>query len=475
MEFKKVEYKFNSSGNTINLVEGENLKDLTFNLKNGATVANTAGQPIIKLTYDNNGTEKVAYLPFLDETGKVRKIIKSLISKAVQTEEMDYEVYKAQEKAQLKANLKIAKINYKRSKTEDDKALVEEAKEALKASKKENASDYKSRTETLTNKLKSEVRSFNSKTTHTKEETKRAFDALVQIQKNEGLNITNDTPKITKMKVFSGVKKVAKAPFTFVKNHKKGVVAVALAGVIGFTANHIFSSKNKDNNNNINTNTRQEQMTNNNYNHYQEQGNITYDMPNNTYTNDDSYYGQNNNANNDYQDQNNEASNNHEEQNIVIVDYDAYRNYEQALAKYGYTYNEIIEGYTFILNANNPTYANLSLEQIDKYITAGDCLLEEKCLKNDYDCSSAAINAINNGVEASTKFLEENNAFSGGTLIDYMTVGRKTHDNLFDSYRNGYALAEDVDNFRNKVYLPGLSIYEQLITNGVISNQKIYK
>ena len=56
-----------------------------------------------------------------------------------------------------------------------------------------------------------------------------------------------------------------------------------------------------------------------------------------------------------------------------------------------------------------------------------------------------------------------------------MTVGRKTHDNLFNLYKNGYALAEDVDNFRDTVYLPGLGIYEQLISNGLVGNQNIYK
>ena len=425
MEFKKVECNFNPSGNTINLVEGENLKDLTSNLKGSTTVTSTVGQPVIKLTYVHNGAEKVAYLPFLDGTGKVRRIIKSLISKTVETEEMDYEVYKVQEKAQLKGNLKVAKINYKNNKTEANKQLIQDAKEALKASKEESSADYKAGLATLTNNLKNEVRSFNSKTTHTEAEAKRAFEALVQIQKNEGLNITNDTPKITKVKVFNGIKKLAKAPVTFVKNHKKGVVAVALAGVIAFTAHHtgLFGLMKK----NIND------------------------------TND------------------NNNNNNRQEQNNVIINYETYRNYEQALAKYGYTYNDIVEGYTFILNASNPAYANLSLEQIDKYINAGDCLLEEKCLRNDYDCSNAAINAINNGVEASAKFLEKNNAFSGGTLIDYMTVGRKTHDNLFNSYKNGLVLAEDVDNFRNIVYLPGLGIYEQLITNGSLGNQKTYK
>ena len=425
MEFKKVECNFNPSGNTINLVEGENLKDLTSNLKGSTTVTSTVGQPVIKLTYVHNGAEKVAYLPFLDGTGKVRRIIKSLISKTVETEEMDYEVYKVQEKAQLKGNLKVAKINYKNNKTEANKQLIQDAKGALKASKKKSSADYKAGLATLTNNLKNEVRSFNSKTTHTEAEAKRAFEALVQIQKNEGLNITNDTPKITKVKVFNGIKKVAKAPVTFVKNHKKGVVAVALAGVIAFTAHHtgLFGLMKK----NIND------------------------------TND------------------NNNNNNRQEQNNVIINYETYRNYEQALAKYGYTYNDIVEGYTFILNASNPAYANLSLEQIDKYINAGDCLLEEKCLRNDYDCSNAAINAINNGVEASAKFLEKNNAFSGGTLIDYMTVGRKTHDNLFNSYKNGLVLAEDVDNFRNIVYLPGLGIYEQLITNGSLGNQKTYK
>ena len=425
MEFKKVEYNFNPSGNTINLVEGENLKDLTSNLKSSTTVTSTVGQPVIKLTYVHNGAEKVAYLPFLDGTGKVRRIIKSLISKTVETVEMDYEVYKVQEKAQLKGNLKVAKINYKNNKTEANKQLIQDAKEALKASKEESSADYKAGLATLTNNLKNEVRSFNSKTTHTEAEAKRAFEALVQIQKNEGLNITNDTPKITKVKVFNGIKKLAKAPVTFVKNHKKGVVAVALAGVIAFTAHHtgLFGLMKK----NIND------------------------------TND------------------NNNNNNRQEQNNVIINYETYRNYEQALAKYGYTYNDIVEGYTFILNASNPAYANLSLEQIGKYINAGDCLLEEKCLRNDYDCSNAAINAINNGVEASTKFLEENNAFNGGTLIDYMTVGRKTHDNLFNLYKNGYALAEDVDNFRDTVYLPGLGIYEQLISNGLVGNQKIYK
>lgn len=49
MEFKKVEYNFNPSGNTINLVEGENLKDLTSNLKSSTTVTSTVGQPVIKL------------------------------------------------------------------------------------------------------------------------------------------------------------------------------------------------------------------------------------------------------------------------------------------------------------------------------------------------------------------------------------------------------------------------------------------
>lgn len=467
MEFKKVEYKFNTAGNTINLVEGDNLKDLTSNLTNGTTISDSSTQPVIKLTYVNSGVEQVAYLPFLDSTGKVRKIIKTLINKTVQTEEMDYEVYKAQEKAHLKGNLKIAKINYKRDKTDANKKLVKVAKEALKVSKKERAVDYKSKVEVLTNNLKNEVRSFNSKTTHTNEESKRAFDALVQIQKNEGLNITNDTPKVTKIKVFNGVKKVAKAPFVFVKNHKKGVIAVAVAGVIGFTANHILNSKNK-NGNNIPNNTRQEQMTDNNdynYNDSNTNNDYNYNDNNNTFTNDDSYY----------YEQNNNGSNNYQEQDNVVVNYDAYRNYEQALAKYGYTYNDIVEGYTFILNASNPNYAGLSIGQISNYINAGDCLLEEKCLRNDYDCSNAAINAINNGVEASTKFLEENNAFSGGTLIDYMTVGRKTHDNLFNSYKNGIVLAEDVDNFRNIVYLPGLGIYEQLITNGALGNQKTYK
>lgn len=467
MEFKKVEYKFNTAGNTINLVEGDNLKNLTSNLTNGTTISDSSTQPVIKLTYAHNGVEKVAYLPFLDSTGKVRKIIKTLINKTVQTEEMDYEVYKAQEKAHLKGDLKIAKINYKRDKTDANKKLVKVAKEALKVSKKERAVDYKSKVEVLTNNLKNEVRSFNSKTTHTNEESKRAFDALVQIQKNEGLNITNDTPKITKIKVFNGVKKVAKAPFVFVKNHKKGVIAVAVAGVIGFTANHILNSKNK-NGNNIANDTRQEQMTNNNdynYNDSNTNNDYNYNDNNNTFTNDDSYY----------YEQNNNGSNNYQEQDNVVVNYDAYRNYEQALAKYGYTYNDIVEGYTFILNASNPNYAGLSIDQISNYINAGDCLLEEKCLRNDYDCSNAAINAINKGVEASTKFLEENNAFSGGTLIDYMTVGRKTHDNLFNSYKNGIVLAEDVDNFRNIVYLPGLGIYEQLITNGALGNQKTYK
>ena len=467
MEFKKVEYKFNTAGNTINLVEGDNLKNLTSNLTNGTTISDSSTQPVIKLTYAHNGVEKVAYLPFLDGTGKVRRIIKSLISKTVETEEMNYEVYKAQEKAQLKGNLKVAKINYKNNKTEANKKLVKVAKEALKVSKKERAVDYKSKVEVLTNNLNNEVRSFNSKTTHTNEESKRAFDALVQIQKNEGLNITNDTPKVTKIKVFNGVKKVAKAPFVFVKNHKKGVIAVAVAGVIGFTANHILNSKNK-NGNNIPNNTRQEQMTDNNdynYNDSNTNNDYNYNDNNNTFTNDDSYY----------YEQNNNGSNNYQEQDNVVVNYDAYRNYEQALAKYGYTYNDIVEGYTFILNASNPNYAGLSIGQISNYINAGDCLLEEKCLRNDYDCSNAAINAINNGVEASTKFLEENNAFSGGTLIDYMTVGRKTHDNLFNSYKNGIVLAEDVDNFRNIVYLPGLGIYEQLITNGALGNQKTYK
>ncbi len=466
MEFKKVEYKFNTAGNTINLVEGDNLKNLTSNLTNGTTISDSSTQPVIKLTYAHNGVEKVAYLPFLDSTGKVRKIIKTLINKTVQTEEMDYEVYKAQEKAHLKGDLKIAKINYKRDKTDANKKLVKVAKEALKVSKKERAVDYKSKVEVLTNNLKNEVRSFNSKTTHTNEESKRAFDALVQIQKNEGLNITNDTPKVTKIKVFNGVKKVAKAPFVFVKNHKKGVIAVAVAGVIGFTANHILNSKNK-NGNNIANSTRQEQMTDNNDYNYNDNTNndYNYNDNNNTFTNDDSYY----------YEQNNNGSNNYQEQDNVVVNYDAYRNYEQALAKYGYTYNDIVEGYTFILNASNPNYAGLSIDQISNYINAGDCLLEEKCLRNDYDCSNAAINAINKGVEASTKFLEENNAFSGGTLIDYMTVGRKTHDNLFNSYKNGIVLAEDVDNFRNIVYLPGLGIYEQLITNGALGNQKTYK
>ena len=430
MEFKKVEYKFNPSGNTINLVEGENLKDLTSNLKGSTTVTSTVGQPVIKLTYVHNGAEKVAYLPFLDGTGKVRRIIKSLISKTAETGEMDYKVYKAQEKAQLKGNLKVAKINYKNNKTEANKQLIQDAKEALKASKKESSADYKAGLATLTNNLKNEVRSFNSKTTHTEAEAKRAFEALVQIQKNEGLNITNDTPRITKVKVFNGIKKVAKAPFRFVKNHKKGVVSIALAGVIGFTANHIFSSKNKSGNNNTTSKTRQEQMTNNDYNYYQEQ-------------------------------------------NMVVVDYEAYRNYEQALAKYDYTYNEIVEGYTFILNASNHTYANLSIAQLDDYINAGNCLLGEKCLRNDYDCSNAAINAINNGVEASTEFLEENNVRTGGTLIDFMTVVRKTHDILLEQCKNGVVLAEDVDNFKG-ISMPGIFDYEVAVHNGTLSNQEVY-
>ncbi len=458
MEFKKVEYKFNTAGNTINLVEGDNLKDLTSNLTNGTTISDSSTQPVIKLTYVNSGVEQVAYLPFLDSTGKVRRIIKTLINKTVQTEEMDYEVYKAQEKAYLKGNLKIAKINYKRDKTDANKKLVKVAKEALKVSKKERAVDYKSKVEVLTNNLKNEVRSFNSKTTHTNEESKRAFDTLVQIQKNEGLNITNDTPKITKIKVFNGVKKVAKAPFVFVKNHKKGVIAVAVAGVIGFTANHILNSKNK-NGNNIANSTRQEQMTDNNdYNYNNNNNDYNYNDNNNTFTNDDSYY---------------------YEQDNVVVDYEAYRNYEQALASMedcSYTYNEIVEGYTFILNADNPVYAGLSKAQLDEYIAAGDYLVELKCLGNDYhDCSVAAINAINNGVESSIEFLTEAGAYCGTSLIDYMTVGRKTHDILFEKYVNGQISSNELNSYDSSTFLGGIGEYTKLINQGRLSNQKTYK
>ena len=59
MEFKKVEYNFNPSGNTINLVEGENLKDLTSNLKSSTTVTSTVGQPVIKLLMFIMGQKKL--------------------------------------------------------------------------------------------------------------------------------------------------------------------------------------------------------------------------------------------------------------------------------------------------------------------------------------------------------------------------------------------------------------------------------
>ena len=72
-------------------------------------------------------------------------------------------------------------------------------------------------------------------------------------------------------------------------------------------------------------------------------------------------------------------------------------------------------------------------------------------------------------------FLKKIILFASLSLIDYMTVGRKTQDNLFNLSKNGIVLAENVDNFRNIVYLPGLGIYEQLITNGALVNQKTYK
>ena len=72
-------------------------------------------------------------------------------------------------------------------------------------------------------------------------------------------------------------------------------------------------------------------------------------------------------------------------------------------------------------------------------------------------------------------FLKKIILFAGLSLIDYMTVGRKTHDNLFNLCKNGRALEEDVDNFRDTVYLPGLKVYEYLINNGALGNQKTYK
>ena len=134
----------------------------------------------------------------------------------------------------------------------------------------------------------------------------------------------------------------------------------------------------------------------------------------------------------------------------------------------GSNYATAVCGYTFIENCASIDVSSMDESQLLDYICAGDDLIRCCVSVGQYgNISPEAQTAIRGGISTSSTFVEENNALSGGNLLDFMTVGNYTLSAIDHSVVNNTMTVNEYTEFESS-YLTNLNNYALRIKLGAL-------
>lgn len=358
---------------------------------------------------------------YVNGVNKVSAIAKELLAKYYETHPTTFDLVAYQSERRTALN---AEITAEASSTTPDKKKIKRLKKELKDVEKLKEKDINEILTTQVTGLETKVNTGVDVAGMTPAQIKTALTKYLKenAMKLEEKKVQKaNNPKKSRLQVFSGIK-------TFLANNKTiiatGAVITALAatGVTGVVHMNKYG-KDKDNSNDL-----------------PQQPAIIVQVPTGVTINSPEFTA------------------------AVAANMTKYAPYRDTLSVTSdFSYEEIIRGYTFIEQCPNMDTQAMNGTEIGTLICAGDCLVVKLCRNNQFgNISPEARQAINGGTETSVTFIEQNNAMTGGTLLDYMTVGRYAGLRIQDS--GDSTMLYD---YNTRIYTPGLSVYETFLDNGL--------
>ena len=358
---------------------------------------------------------------YVNGVNKVSAIAKELLAKYYETHPTTFDLVAYQSERRTALN---AEITAEASSATPDKKKIKRLKKELKAVEKLKEKDINEILTTQVTGLETKVNTGIDVTGMTAAQIKTALNKYLKenAMKLEEKKVQKaNNPKKSRLQVFSGM-------WNFTKKHKKGIIALALAGTLAGTGIAtkgfgLFDGDDKDNSNDL-----------------PQQPAIIVQVPTGVTINSPEFTA------------------------AVAANMTKYAPYRDTLSVTSdFSYEEIIRGYTFIEQCPNMDTQAMNGTEIGTLICAGDCLVVKLCRNNQFgNISPEARQAINGGTETSVTFIEQNNAMTGGTLLDYMTVGRYAGLRIQDSGDSTM-----LNDYNTRIYTPGLSVYETFLDNGL--------
>ena len=358
---------------------------------------------------------------YVNGVNKVSAIAKELLAKYYETHPTTFDLVAYQSERRTALN---AEITAEASSATPDKKKIKRLKKELKDVEKLKEKDINEILTTQVTGLETKVNTGIDVTGMTAAQIKTALNKYLKenAMKLEEKKIQKaNNPKKSRLQVFSGM-------WNFTKKHKKGIIALALAGTLAGTGIAtkgfgLFDGDDKDNSNDL-----------------PQQPAIIVQVPTGVTINSPEFTA------------------------AVAANMTKYAPYRDTLSVTSdFSYEEIIRGYTFIEQCPNMDTQAMNGTEIGTLICAGDALVVKLCRNNQFgNISPEARQAINGGTETSVTFIEQNNAMTGGTLLDYMTVGRYAGLRIQDSGDSTM-----LNDYNTRIYTPGLSVYETFLDNGL--------
>lgn len=444
MNITDIKLKYAAAGASTIVKTAADMTRLQTTLASGSGEATVIGAgPYYEVKIEDGGTVYTVNVPALTlnfaSTGlynigvnKVSAIAKELLGKYNETSPRTFNLANYQRERVNELN---AEVTTERNSATPDKKKIKKLRKEINRVEKLKEKDISKILETQITGLETQVNAgVDIEATMTARQIERTLTDYLKknvMTLEEKKVQKKNNPKKSKLQIFSGM-------WNFAKKHKKGIGALVLAGTLagtGIATKGFGLFDGKDNSSN--------------------KQQIVTTIPNGTSINSPEFTA------------------------AFSANMTRFAAYKDSLElSSGYSYEEIVRGYTFIEHCGSIDTDSMERDQMVTLMSCGDIMIAHLIANGQYgNVSPEARNAMNGGIEQCVTYIQNNNAITGAPLLDYMTVSRKAEMTMVQAVSNNQATSEELSELNSQIINPGYQIYLTYMENGInlgasLNNQK---
>lgn len=427
MNITNITLKYATGGNTT-LKASKNITRLENELAAGTNeVTLTGAGPYYEVKVNNGTNDYTVNVPafalglgsttlYTNGTNEVSTIAKQLLSKYHTANPTAFDLVRYQHDERTRLN---NLITTEASSATPDKKRLKELKNDLKAIDKLNSKDVKDilseEVDALESAIENGVEIDTTKAARTIENKIKTY--LKSVENVEKIKVQLKNTTKSRIKVFSGIKKVVAtpvkfvknvvtAPINFVKDHKKGVVATVVAGAVAVGGYQLLKNHEDEKDNGSTTDTQTEVPA------------PVTSIESNAF------------------------------ESLYNANYRIYEDLAEELELSGYNYSDIITGYTFLEMYESLDLSKLHVKEVSSYIIKADALITKLCANGTYgNVSYEVIKSLRSGYEACVETFRNQSL----TVLDRYTAAVNAAVYGVNGIQNGTMDSSELASFQAEV------------------------